>query len=163
MIFSSKTRARVLLVLRIALGAVFVYAAILKLTDPWELFAGAIADYKLLPPWAVIALARSLPWAELAIGALLCFGLFLRSAASACTLLLLVFFGLMVRAYIFHMQISCGCFGPGELISWRTLLRDGSLLGVSAVVSWLAFARKRAAKSISGAELSPAAHEPSAY
>ncbi len=96
---------------------------------PWQLFAGAIADYKILPDWAVNPLACTLPWAELAIGLLIAAGLWLRTAASACSLLLAVFFSLMVRAYVTHQEISCGCFGPGELISWRTLLRDGTLLG----------------------------------
>jgi uncharacterized membrane protein YphA (DoxX/SURF4 family) len=141
MIFSNRA-SRALLVLRIVLGAVFAYAAWVKLDTPWQLFAGAIADYKLLPAWAVNPLARSLPWAELLIGLLLMAGFFLRTAATACSLLLLVFFSLMVRAYAFHMEISCGCFGPGELISWRTLLRDGSLLALSLAVTWLSFARK---------------------
>ena len=131
-----------MLALRIALGAVFVYAAWVKLHTPWQLFAGAIGDYKILPEWAVNPLARSLPWAELAIGLLLMAGFWLRAAATACSLLLLVFFSLMVRAYAFHMEISCGCFGPGELISWRTLLRDGTLLAASLAVTWMSFARK---------------------
>ena len=141
MIFSSRA-SRALLALRIALGAVFVYAAWVKLHTPWQLFAGAIGDYKILPEWAVNPLARSLPWAELAIGLLLIAGFLLRAAATASSLLLLVFFSLMVRAYAFHMEISCGCFGPGELISWRTLLRDGSLLAASLAITWLSFARK---------------------
>ena len=131
-----------MLALRIALGAVFVYAAWVKLHTPWQLFAGAIGDYKILPEWAVNPLARSLPWAEMAIGLLLMAGFWLRAAATACSLLLLVFFSLMVRAYAFHMEISCGCFGPGELISWRTLLRDGTLLAASLAVTWMSFARK---------------------
>jgi uncharacterized membrane protein YphA (DoxX/SURF4 family) len=141
MIFSNRA-SRALLALRIALGAVFVYAAWVKLITPWQLFAGAIGDYKILPQWAVIPLARSLPWAELAIGLLLIAGFLLRSAATACSLLLLVFFSLMVRAYVTHQEISCGCFGPGELISWRTLLRDGTLLAASLAVTWMSFARK---------------------
>jgi hypothetical protein len=106
------------------------------------LFAGAIADYKILPDWAVIPLARSLPWAELALGLLLAVGFLLRAASTACSLLLLLFFSLMVRAFASHQEISCGCFGPGELISWRTLLRDGTLLAASLFVTWMAFARK---------------------
>jgi hypothetical protein len=164
MIFSNRLRWA-LLVLRIALGAVFAYAAYVKLTTPWELFAGAIADYKLLPAWAVNPLARTLPWAELLIGLVLAGGILLRAAAAcviavadsippraallllrtastACSLLLLVFFSLMVRADVLHQEISCGCFGPGELISWKTLLRDGSLLAASLAVTWLSFLRK---------------------
>ena len=34
----------------------------------------------------------------------------------------MLFFGLMVRAYVRGETIDCGCFGPGEAISWKTLL-----------------------------------------
>jgi len=146
MTFSSKAWRAAAVALRIALGAVFVYAAWVKLGMPWQLFAGAIADYKILPDWAVNPLARSLPWAEMAIGLLIAAGLWLRMAAAAASLLLAVFVALMVRAYAEGMAISCGCFGPGELISWRTLLRDGTLLAASLAVTWTAFARKAAAR-----------------
>jgi hypothetical protein len=95
---------------------------------------------------AVETVARTLPWAELAIGLLLLAGIFLRSAAVATTLLLAGFFGLMVRAYAKGMAINCGCFGAGEVISWKTLLRDGSMLASSvALVSMSFLARKKAA------------------
>jgi uncharacterized membrane protein YphA (DoxX/SURF4 family) len=151
MTFSNRTKraAALALALRIALGAVFVYAAVIKLETPWQLFAGAIADYKILPQWAVIPLARSLPWAELALGLLLAAGIFLRTAATACSLLLMVFFSLMVRAFVTHQEISCGCFGPGELISWRTLLLDGTLLAASLAVTWMSKKRKKGTDAIS--------------
>lgn len=134
------------LVLRLALGAIFVYAAWLKLSKPWALFAMSIDSYQLLPLWAVETVARTLPWLELAVGVCLIAGIFLRSAAVATTLLLAVFFGLMVRAYAKGMEINCGCFGPGEVISWKTLLRDGSLLAASVGLASMSFlARRRAA------------------
>ncbi|MGA3262370.1 MAG: MauE/DoxX family redox-associated membrane protein, partial [Bryobacteraceae bacterium] len=125
MISSSKTLPAVTLVLRIALGAIFVYAAWTKLRTPWELFAMSIDSYQLLPLRAVELVARTLPWFELAVGLLLIAGFWLRSAAAATTLLLAVFFGLMVRAYAKGMEINCGCFGANDIISWKTLLRDG--------------------------------------
>ena len=54
-------------------------------------------------------------------------GIWLRISGTVVSLLLLTFFGLMVRAYAKGMEISCGCFGPGEVISWKTLLRDGAI------------------------------------
>jgi uncharacterized membrane protein YphA (DoxX/SURF4 family) len=146
MTFSSRTWRAVALVSRIALGAVFAYAAWLKLRVPWQLFAGAIGNYKVLPYWAVAPLARTLPWVELLLGALLIVGRWVRTAATAVSLLLAGFFTLMVWAYARHMDISCGCFGPnGDAISWRTLLRDGSLLALSLAVTWISYARRRKA------------------
>ena len=133
------------LVLRIALGAIFVYAAWTKLRTPWELFAMSIDSYQLLPLKAVELVARTLPWFELAVGLLLITGFWLRSAATATALLLAVFFGLMVRAYVKGMEINCGCFGPGDIISWKTLLRDGSMLAAGLALTVLSFLRRRQA------------------
>jgi uncharacterized membrane protein YphA (DoxX/SURF4 family) len=132
------------LLLRLVLGGIFVYAAWTKLSSPWELFAMSIDSYQLLPLTMVELVARTLPWFELAIGVFLIAGIFLRSAAVATSLLLGLFFGLMVRAYAKGMAINCGCFGPGEVISWKTLLRDGSLLAASVALASMSFwARKR--------------------
>jgi len=62
-------------------------------------------------------------------------------SAAAASLLLAVFFGLMVRAMAKGMQIDCGCFGPGDRLSWVTLLRDGALLASSLFVTTTAFRR----------------------
>ena len=140
---SSKTLRAVMLVLRIALGAVFVYAAWTKLRTPWELFAMSIDSYQLLPLKAVELVARTLPWFELAVGLLLIAGFWLRSASAATALLLAVFFGLMVRAYAKGMEINCGCFGANDIISWKTLLRDGSMLAAALALTVLSFVQRR--------------------
>ncbi|MGP8243928.1 MAG: MauE/DoxX family redox-associated membrane protein [Bryobacteraceae bacterium] len=141
----SNTFRAAALLLRLLLGGIFIYAAWTKLHTPWELFAMSIDSYQILPLRAVEFVARTLPWFELAVGILLIAGIWLRGAAIATSLLLGVFFGLMVRAYATGQQINCGCFGPGELISWKTLLRDGSLLAASLALTWMAFARRRVA------------------
>ena len=130
------------MVLRIVLGAIFIYAAYVKLSESWRLFAAGIASYELLPMRAVELLARTLPWFELLIGVLLIAGRWLRVSTLATSGMLLVFFGLMVRAYLKGMTIDCGCFGPGETISWKTLLRDGSMLAGSLVVTVAAFVNR---------------------
>ena len=125
------------------MGGIFVYAAWVKLRDPWELYALAINSYEVLPLWAVEAVARSLPWLELAIGVGLIAGIWLRISATVTSLLLMVFFGLMVRAFAKGMQINCGCFGGTDIISKWTLLRDGSMLAASLLLTAMAFKRQR--------------------
>jgi uncharacterized membrane protein YphA (DoxX/SURF4 family) len=142
MIASRSKSIRILeLVLRLALGGIFVYAAWIKLRDPWQMFAMAIDSYGLLPLKAVELTAKTLPWIELALGLWLIVGRWLRVPTVLVTALLMVFFGLMIRAYAKGMEINCGCFGPGEAISWKTLLRDGSMLGGSLLLTVLAFRR----------------------
>lgn len=148
---NSKTPAGVAaLILRILLGLIFLYAAWMKLREPWALFAMAIDSYQVLPSWAVELVARSLPWFELLLGALLIAGVWRGISALAATLLLGVFFGLMVRAMAKGMQIDCGCFGPGERLSWMTLLRDGALLASSLFVTTMALRSAKAVARITG-------------
>ncbi len=99
----------------------------------------SIDSYRVLPLQAVELAARVLPWAELAVGLWLITGLWLRISGSIVSLLLLTFFVLMVRAYSKGMAINCGCFGPGEIISWKTLLRDGTLVAAALLVTTAAF------------------------
>jgi hypothetical protein len=88
-----------------------------------------------------------LPWLELALGALLVTGRSMRISTALASLLLVVFFALMVRAYLKGMEISCGCFGPGETLSWKTLLRDGSMLAGSLLLTAVSF-RNRTARNV---------------
>lgn len=136
---SSKLIRFCLLALRVALGAIFVYAAWIKLRDPWQLFAMSIDSYRILPLQAVELTARVIPWLELAVGLWLITGIWLRISGAIVSLLLLTFFVLMVRAYSKGLAIDCGCFGPGEAISWKTLLRDGTLLAAALLVTTMAF------------------------
>jgi uncharacterized membrane protein YphA (DoxX/SURF4 family) len=132
----SKTWQWGALALRIVLGAIFVYAAWLKLHDSWRLFAMSIDSYKILPSVFWVGLvARTLPWLELALGVWLVTGIWLRGSATVSALLLMGFFGLMIWADVKGLEIDCGCFGPGERISWITLLRDGSLLAAALLLA----------------------------
>ena len=137
--------ARTLLIIgRVLLGAVFIYAAYSKLRQPsYILFAMAIHSYKLAPEWAELALARTLPWLELALGLALLGGIWLRYTATAASALLAIFFGVMTRSYLAGQQINCGCFGIGEALSPRTLARDGALLAISFAVTVGAFLAQR--------------------
>lgn len=136
-------RRIVMLVLRIVLGAVWLYAAYTKLREPWMLFAMSIDAYKLLPEWAVLTVARTLPWLELAIGLLLLGGLLLRYVSVLGAAILGVFFTAMLAAHARGLGIDCGCFGSGEAISGLTLARDGSLVAASIVLTVLSWKARR--------------------
>jgi uncharacterized membrane protein YphA (DoxX/SURF4 family) len=129
---------KIILVLRVLLGLVFLYAAYTKLQQPWLVFAMSIDAYQVLPSWAVLTIARTLPWLELLLGAWLIWGRYLRYAAPALTVLLIGFYVLMLRAY--GSGIDCGCFGVGEAIGARTLVRDGVLIAASLSLSCLVMA-----------------------
>jgi uncharacterized membrane protein YphA (DoxX/SURF4 family) len=124
------------------MAAVFLYSAYAKLREPWLVFAMSIDAYQLLPQWAVLTLGRAIPWLELLLGVLLAAGIALRYTAAVATILLGVFFGIMVHAYAQGLKIDCGCFGLGEPISARTLLRDGVLLAACFTLALLALRQR---------------------
>jgi len=130
---------RSILVLRLVLGAIFLYAAWTKLRQSYLIFAMSIDAYQLLPSWAVLLIARTLPWFELAVGVLLLIGYKLRWVSVAATGLLVMFFALMLRSYIKGEGIDCGCFGVGDAISPKTLVRDGSMLVAGLLLTVAAF------------------------
>jgi uncharacterized membrane protein YphA (DoxX/SURF4 family) len=143
---------RALLVLgRVALGLIFLYAAYAKLhfEGEWHLrdyhffFAMAIDSYKILPISAVQLMARILPWFELALGGLLIVGVAVRWIGLITSGLLLVFVGAMTRAKILGLEINCGCFGNNEKLGTATLIRDSSLLVLALAVTIGAFLIKK--------------------
>jgi putative oxidoreductase len=154
-----------LLIGRLAFAAIFLFAAYAKLKPqaamPWSvasiktslsMFAMQVDSYQLLPPQAVSLAAHWLPFIELALGLWLLSGVWLRYSSLFTTMLLGGFFALMVRTYSMGLEINCGCFGPGDKLGVKSLLRDGSLLVFSLAITFCAFVskRKRTDDTISG-------------
>ena len=149
---------RMLLVLgRVALGVIFLYAAYAKLhfNGAWHLrdyyffFGMAINSYNLLPFWAVELLSRFMPWFELALGFFLVIGIGLRWSGLVASALLAVFIAAMTRAYILGLEIVCGCFGNNEKLGPWTLVRDSSMLVLALAVTIGAFLIKKRGAAIS--------------
>lgn len=161
----SKLGRLLLLIGRLALAGIFLFAAYgklrpvdaaplslasLKITSSslsvsMMLFAMQVDSYQILPAWAVMVVSHGLPWLELAIGLLLLVGVGLRWVSLLTTLLVAGFFGVIVRSYFAGMKINCGCFGPGaEPLSGWTILRDGLFLALALGVTIGAFLDARA-------------------
>jgi uncharacterized membrane protein YphA (DoxX/SURF4 family) len=136
-------RRRAILILRLVLGAIFLYAAYTKLRESYLVFAMSIDSYQILPPNAVLGVARTLPWVELVIGAWLLIGWRIAPAATAATTILAAFFGIMLYTYGRGLTIDCGCFGLGEALTWKTLLRDGTMVAAAGVLALMAWREPR--------------------
>jgi len=129
------------LAVRIALGLVFIAAAVPKIGDPPG-FAKAIWAYQLVPGPALNPMALVLPWLEFLCGLALCLGVWPRAAATWVALLLLAFGLALAINLARHHPVDCGCFGAiarqtdSERLSdmrW-SLLRDAGLLILAAQV-----------------------------
>ena len=96
--------------LAIAIGALFIYAGILKALDPAR-FAADIDNFRLLPHAAGVVLALYLPWLEILCGAALVVKKTYRGALFILATLSLIFLAALASAKARGLNISCGCFG----------------------------------------------------
>lgn len=116
-----------LLVCRLAVAALFLFAAYQKLFAPDsgpQKFALAINSFKILPAHLVQLATGAIPWIEVLCGLLLIIGLWTRAAAWLLVALLVAFTGAVVSVILRKMSVTCGCFGnltlicPKEALSW---------------------------------------------
>ncbi|HKA37815.1 MAG TPA: MauE/DoxX family redox-associated membrane protein [Thermoanaerobaculia bacterium] len=94
---------------QIALGAIFLVAALPKIADPPS-FAHMIYNYRLVPGSLVNAMALVMPWVEILAGLALILGVWRREAAVVCGLLILVFLAAIGVNLARGHAVDCGCF-----------------------------------------------------
>ena len=98
------------LIFRMVLGLVFVYASLDKIANPQDL-AKIIYNYKILPSFLVNIFAITLPWIELICGLFLIGGIFVESSSLVIFFLLIIFImGTSINVFIRGIDINCGCF-----------------------------------------------------
>jgi putative oxidoreductase len=100
----------VLLVFRIVLGGLFVYAGAVKALAPLD-FAQGIRNYQLVGPSLSFIAALVLPWLEILAGAFLIAGVWKRGAALVISGLLVFFIALTIATMARGLDVDCGCFG----------------------------------------------------
>jgi putative oxidoreductase len=124
------------LLLRVGLGAAFVYAGVIKIQDPSE-FAINVASFSILPNVLISPMALALPPFEIITGGLLIIGIARRPAALGIALLSVVFLVAVAAALARGLTIDCGCFGtgtPSRARMWLDLGRDALLLASALIV-----------------------------
>ncbi len=145
--------------LRLAAGAVLVYASLDTLLDP-QPFADAIDDYRILPLGLVNATAIVLPWVELVTGVCLIAGLWTPGAGLVTAALAAVYTGALTSALLRGLEIGCGCFGDGgETLSWPDLwLRLALLAGGVQILATARSCRLAARRRQLAGQSGPARH-----
>lgn len=112
---------RLHLLLRVLLGAVFVYASLDKIADPAG-FARIVYQWQVLGPVASNVVAVTLPGVELVAGLLLIVGVWKRDAAAVVAVLLVVFIAAAVFVLARGVDVdNCGCTSvaaAGAAPSW---------------------------------------------
>lgn len=137
-------RAHVLpLILRIALGLLFVAAGALKLGHASDLAATITAFGLGLPGPLVATIAIALPPLEVLLGIYLIGGWLLPLTSAASTLLLAAFIAVLSSVAGRGISVPCGCFGTADAgpITWATVGRDALFLLPAAYLTWWSRAR----------------------
>jgi putative oxidoreductase len=100
----------VLLVFRLVLGGLFVYAGVVKVLDPLD-FAQNIRNYQLVGQSLSFLAAVTLPCLEILAGAFLIAGIWKRGASLVISGLLVFFIALTAVTMARGLDVDCGCFG----------------------------------------------------
>jgi uncharacterized membrane protein YphA (DoxX/SURF4 family) len=145
---------------RLLLGGIFLYAGYSKIFQPntnlWPFFilkfsitmnishfADQVAAFKMLPPWGVQFVANTLPFTEIILGLFLLIGWRLRIWAPLLTVIMLGFSSVVLRAYLLHMDINCGCFATPEPIGLKKVLEDAALSALALLMTVFVFMEAR--------------------
>jgi uncharacterized membrane protein YphA (DoxX/SURF4 family) len=155
-------RRAIILIGRLVLAAVFLFAAYSKIFLPnsafgplpakfavsinLQNFVPSVEQYKVVSHDTAVSIAHTLPFVELLLGLLLLIGLHTRIWLSVASAMLVGFLSLLTWAFLKHMDIKdCGCFAsstPEPLNGW-TLLRDGTFLAFALLITYFAFVEAR--------------------
>ncbi|MDX2132859.1 MAG: MauE/DoxX family redox-associated membrane protein [Planctomycetota bacterium] len=102
------------LVVRVLLGGLFVFAAIVKLRNP-QLFVQGVMAFKILPDHLATLTAFVVPWLEVLAGVALILGWWARAGAVVLGGMLLAFIGGMLSVLARDLDVHCSCFGKFEI------------------------------------------------
>jgi uncharacterized membrane protein YphA (DoxX/SURF4 family) len=134
---------------QIALGAIFVIAALPKLTDPPS-FAHMIYNYRIVPGGVINISALIMPWLEVLCGLALILGIWTRPARDLVALMLVIFIVAISINLFRGNAIDCGCFNVADAgKTYEQRITDMKLdivrdLGMLLLVAQLWFADRRA-------------------
>ena len=123
----------IVLIARILIGGILIYASIDKIYDPGS-FARAIDNYHIIPFGLENIMAIILPWVELIVGLCLIFGLFIDGAAFLVIVMMVIFISAITIAILSGYNIECGCgLKPGELVGVQKIIEDITYL----ILAWM--------------------------
>ncbi|MES2995667.1 MAG: DoxX family protein [Verrucomicrobiota bacterium] len=132
------TTEKIALVLRVALGAWFLYSGGEKIFGSGlDQFTQDVGNYKMVAaPWDAIV-AYIVPWLEIIAGVCLMLGLVRKGAILVTTGLVLMFATAIGWAWAHGLEISCGCRGSNAPIHyWGKTFELAGYLLVLGFLAW---------------------------
>ena len=133
----SRIQHRLEFLCRFFLGGLFLWAGGTKIVNPHD-FANIIANYQLLPDFAVNVTAVWLPWIEVLCGILLIGGIWVEGSLVVINTLLIVFIAALISNWVRGIDVDCGCFAvdveKGESSYLFDIIRDIFLLAIGLFI-----------------------------
>ena len=126
----------------VVVAALFFYAGASKMENP-QVFADAIAAYRMLPDALINPVALVLPPLEVIVAVCVCIPVLRGAGLLLMGGMTIVFLMALAQAALRGLVVDCGCFGGGEASAWKMVLsmvRDGVLL---VAIGWLYTRRLR--------------------
>jgi uncharacterized membrane protein YphA (DoxX/SURF4 family) len=124
-----------LLAARILLGIIFVTAGLSKMGHLLE-FSDFVAGYNILPPILSKIYGYAVPYTEVFIGIVICFGFLPRITLGIGFILIISYLVANIYALIVGRQEYCNCFGQTILIEhYQALLIDILMLLLIVLLS----------------------------
>jgi len=117
------------------LGAVFIYAGVLKALDPIA-FTRDILSFRVLSWPLGVRLAFYLPWLEIICGLALITGRLRKGAVAILLALTGVFIAVTIAAKARGIDLTCGCFGGASKnlsLGWHLAIDFAILAGLLAI------------------------------
>ena len=123
-----------IVITRIILGAVFLWASFGKIMEPGD-FARSISNYHIVPFGIENIIALILPWLELLIGMGLILGIMVDGSVQISAILLIMFILMIGQAMLRGFNIECGCgLKEGEMIGLNKILENIVFIGGAYIV-----------------------------
>lgn len=124
-----------LVVIRIIIGAFFVFSGFEKLVVPVENFQAVIDSYDILNHNLVGIAALIMPWIELFAGVFTVLGLWLKVSLGVLCCMTLTFIGVVGQAIVRALPIDeCGCFGESLSLPLPAVIVMDSILCILIII-----------------------------
>ena len=122
-------------VIRLIIGAFFVFSGFEKLVMPIENFQAIVESYDVLNHELAGIAALIMPWVELFAGIFTVLGLWLKASLSVLGSMTIMFAGVVGQAIVRGLPIDeCGCFGEAFSLPLPAVLVMDSILCILIVI-----------------------------
>lgn len=126
------------LVIRVVLGAVFLFSSAGKIANP-DAFATIVTNFQLLSPQLVSLTAIILPWVEAICGVALVVGRMEKGAALLVSAMMMVFIAIILYNGYRGLNVACGCFSLAAKEPSNITLNTLRNLVILAAGGWVLF------------------------